>query len=80
MFSEHDIIANDELTHLVVKSTAEETKQCVESLVNIIQDQAEKISKEKLKGTPPVISTTHVGPKETKNFKTDVLNEHRITK
>lgn len=61
MFSEHSIVANDELTKLVVKDTAEETKTCVENLVTLIHSQAEKISNEKLKGTPPKISTDGTG-------------------
>lgn len=58
MLTEEGIKANKTVIGLVVRDTAEDTKEAVEAFVGVVQEQAQVLAKEMLKGkTPPVKST-----------------------
>lgn len=62
MLSEGGIVADDKILGIVVKDTAERTREAVESFVILVNDLADKKVGEKLKGkTPKKMEDTSAG-------------------
>ncbi|GGD03662.1 DUF4355 domain-containing protein [Enterococcus wangshanyuanii] len=58
MLSEASITADDEILNFVVKDTAEDTQQAVNSFISLIDRKAEEKTKAALSGKPPVVNLT----------------------
>lgn len=76
MLSEHDIPADDEVFEVVVKDTAEATKERVEWFSGLVNRVANEISKKALAGKSPRVNTS---PGQTLTKK-DILAEKDATK
>ncbi|MEI5994812.1 DUF4355 domain-containing protein [Candidatus Enterococcus mansonii] len=58
MLSEASISADDEILNFVVKDTAEDTQQAVNSFISLIDKKAEEKTKAALSGTAPRVNLT----------------------
>lgn len=76
MLSEHDIPADDEVFEVVVKDTAEATKERVEWFSGLVNRLANEVSKKALAGKSPRVNTN---PGQTLTKK-DILAEKDATK
>lgn len=76
MLSEHDIPVDDEVFEVVVKDTAEATKERVEWFSGLIHRLANEVSKKSLAGKSPKVNTSY-GQMLTKK---DILAEKDATK
>ena len=76
MLSEHDISASDDLLQFVVKDSAEDTQQAVNSFVELLNAKVEEGVKKALSGQSPKVHT-NTGKALTKE---DILNEKDATK